>query len=71
MIPQTGDIWKYRNPRVDYSDEIVLLHELLRDGIGHFSGKPELIFLGYDMQNNSYDEFLFNENNMPFWERLA
>lgn len=71
MIPQAGDIWKYRNPRVDYSDEIVLLHELLRDGIGHFSGKPELIFLGYDLLNDSYDEFLFTAGNMEHWTRLA
>lgn len=71
MRPQTGDIWYYRNPNRDWDDCLVLLHELLHDGPGHFSGMQELTFWGYDLLTDQYDEFIFNEVNMQDWTREA
>ena len=71
MKPQTGDIWRYRSPRTDYGDNLVLLHKLLRDGVGHYSGKQEQTFWGYDILTDEYDEFLFTDGNMPHWTREA
>lgn len=71
MKPQTGDIWRYRSPNTDWGDSIVLLHEMLRDGPSHFSLKPEVTFWGYDLVNDQYDEYFFNEMNMEHWEKLA
>ena len=71
MNPQTGDIWRYRHPQRDWDDSVVLLHELLRDGPGHFTRQNETIFWAYDLLNDQYDEFLFSEGNMEHWERLA
>ena len=72
MKPQTGDIWRYNNLNPYRKEEnLVLLHELLHDGPGHFSGKQELTFWGYDLLTDQYDEFIFNDSNMPHWTRQA
>lgn len=71
MKPQAGEIWRYRSPRHYEDDNLVLLHKLLRDGPGHYSGKQELTFWGCDLLTDQYDEFLFTEGNMPHWTREA
>ena len=70
MEPQTGDIWRYYNP-FRKEENLVLIHELLREGPGHFSGKRELIYWGYELLTDQYDEFLFTEGNMPHWEKVG
>ena len=65
MTPQIGDIWKYHNPQRDWDDCLALL------GLEHFSHRDEIIFWGYDMLTDQYDEFLFCETNMGHWEKVA
>lgn len=69
MIPQTGDIWMFHHPDRD-DDAVVLIHKFLNE-THSLAQKKVLVYWGYDMLTDQYDEFLFNETNTPHWRKLA
>lgn len=71
MIPQTGDIWRFHHPYRDEPDSIVLIHEFLT-ATRNLANKKVLIYRGYDMVSDEYDDFLFTEESIDTcWRKLG
>lgn len=71
MMPEPGDIWQFHHPYRDEQDSIVLIHEFLCT-THNLSQKKALIYLGYDMLTDQYDEFIFSEDTLgKCWRKLG
>lgn len=68
--PQTGDIWLFHHPYRDEQDCVVLIHEFLSVA-RNLANKPVMVYWGYDMLTDQYDEWLFTEDNLQNWRKLA
>lgn len=71
MMPQTGDIWLWHHTERDEQDCLVLIHEFLNE-THSLAQKKVLVYWGYDMLTDQYDEWLFTEDSIhKHWRKLA
>lgn len=70
-MPQTGDIWLWHHTERDEADCVVLIHEFLHE-TRSLANKPVMVFWGYDMLTDQYDEWLFTEDSLDkYWRKLG
>ncbi len=70
MNPQVGDIWHWHHEMRE-EDAIVLIHEFLNE-THNLAQKKVLVYWGYDMLTDQYDEWLFTEDTIDkLWKRVA
>ena len=66
MTPQTGDIWEWT--RGD-DDGPILIIEYLYEETSH--GEKTKHYTGLDLLTGDFDDFIFNDSNLPYWQKVA
>lgn len=69
MTPQIGDIWDWNKDGDDEQGPVLLIQFSHNDN--YWGDEITLHFIGLELMTGTYDDFIFNNGNMPYWKKLA